>query len=385
MKEKLQLLRKYPIVLVFMVFLMGFAIFDELYPKREYSELENRQLAQRPPFTLASVLNENTNDTWMAKYNTYTQDQVAFRDEWIDLKSRMEAVLLKTENNGVWYGSDDYLFAKELEVGGYFERNLGALEKFSQRHPGQVDVMIVPSASLILADKLPWHAPMFDEGACLDEAAARLSGLASVYDMRQTLSAHKDEYIFYRTDHHWTTDGAFYAYEAWANANGLTVFDRAAHESQLRTTEDFWGTNYSKARKYDAVADVIQWYELPNTLTVFRNERDGTVSQEAGPMVDEAMLETRDKYRAFLRGNNGYCEIAGDGEGSILVVKDSYANSFVPFLTANYAKIGIVDFRDNLNKLDAIMADGNYDKVLFLYSLDGFSTDTYLAARIATP
>ena len=102
-------------------------------------------------------------------------------------------------------------------------------------------------------------------------------------------------------------------------------------------------------------------------------------------MYKRQALDTRDKYRAFLRGNNGYSEIEGSGEGNILVVKDSYANCFIPFLTADYAKIGVVDFRDNLDKLDAIMAQGGYDKVLFLYSLDGFSTDTYLAARIAAP
>ena len=126
----------------------------------------------------------------------------------------------------MWYGGDHYLFAKALEVGPYYQRNLGALQKFAERHPGQADVMIVPSASLVLEEKLPWRAPIMDEDAYLDEVGAKLDGLANVYDMRGVLAAHKDEYIFYRTDHHWTTDGAFYAYEAYAQANGLPVFDR---------------------------------------------------------------------------------------------------------------------------------------------------------------
>lgn len=383
MKDLCRQLKAYPIVVLFLAFLMGFAILDELWPKRGYSEMENRDLAQRPAFTIAGVMSKDPNETWMAKYNEYTKDQVAFRDGWINVKSRAENVLLKTENNGVWYGGDHYLFAKALEVGPYYERNLAALEKFAQRHPGQAEVMIVPSASLVLEDKLPWHAPLMDEGAYLDEVGARLSGLAHVYDMRDTLAAHKDETIFYRTDHHWTTDGAFYAYEAYAQANGLPVFDRAA--APARTVEGFYGTNYSKARNHDAVADTITWYDLPNTLTIFKTQKDGTKAQETGPLMDMAALDTRDKYRAFLRGNNGYSEIEGSGEGSLLVVKDSYANCFIPFLTADHAKIGVVDFRDNLDKLDAIMEQGGYDKVLFLYSLDGFSTDTYLAARIATP
>lgn len=383
MKEFCKHLRRYPIVFVFLAFLMGFAVLDELWPKRDFSELENRPLAQRPPFSLESVLTKSADDTWMAKYNKYTKDQVAFRDGWINLKSDVETALLKTENNGVWYGSDRYLFAKQLQIGGKFTMNVGALQKLAERHPGQVDVMIVPSASLVLKDKLPAHLPAADEAACLDELARMLEGSANVYDMRETLAAHKDEDIYYRTDHHWTFRGAYLAYQAYVTAKGMAPMDLSAAE--VKTVEDFYGTNYSKARRPGTPPDVLQYLELPNVLRVYKLQRDGTMLEETGPIMDTAALATRDKYKAFLRGNNGYSVLTGDGEGSILVVKDSYANSFLPFLTANYKTIGIVDFRDNANKLDAIMEEGGYEQVLVLYSFSGFSTDGSLASRIATP
>lgn len=382
MKENLKALKKYPIVIAFMVFLMGFAVLDELWPKRDYSEMENRELAQRPQLTLASLLEEDTGETWMAKYNTYTQDQVAFRDEWINLKSAMEAVLLKTENNGVWYGRDDTMFAKALSIGGYFERNLTAIERMCERHPGLVDVMIVPSASLVQADRLPAHAPAADEGACLDELAARLAGKANVYDMRETLGAHKDEYIYYRTDHHWTAEGAYYAYKAYAEAKGLPVFD--PDSVAWKTVPDFYGTNYSKARKLGTVPDVIEYPDLPNQLTIVGEQQaDGEVRDVTGPLYEESYFATRDKYRAFLRGNHAFSLLEGDGEGSVLVVKDSYANSFVPYLVADYETIAIVDFRANYQRIDDILAAGDYDSVLILYSFQGFSTDVNLASRIA--
>ncbi len=383
MKEFGKYLRRYPIVFVFLAFLMGFAVLDELWPKRDFSELENRSLAQRPPFSLGSVLEKDTTKTWMSKYNEYTKDQVAFRDGWINLKSGVETALLKTENNGVWYGSDHYLFAKQLEIGGKFTMNAGALQKLAERHPGQVDVMIVPSASLVLEDRLPAHLPAADEAACLDELARLLDGSATVYDMRETLAAHKDEDIYYRTDHHWTFEGAYLAYQAYVTAKGMTPMDLSAHE--IKTVEDFYGTNYSKARRPGTPPDTLRYLELPNVLRVYKLQRDGTMLEETGPVMDTADLATRDKYKAFLRGNNGYSVLTGDGEGSILVVKDSYANSFLPFLTANYKTIGIVDFRDNANKLDAILEEGGYDQVLVLYSFSGFSTDISLASRIATP
>ena len=89
-------------------------------------------------------------------------------------------------------------------------------------------------------------------------------------------------------------------------------------------------------------------------------------------------FNTRDKYAAFLDGNNGYSTIEGRGTGSILVVKDSYANSFVPYLTANYAAIDVVDFRNYNYGLDQLIAANDYDQILVLYSYASFTTDPYL-------
>ena len=103
-------------------------------------------------------------------------------------------------------------------------------------------------------------------------------------------------------------------------------------------------------------------------------------------------FNTRDKYAAFLDGNNGYSTIEGRGTGSILVVKDSYANSFVPYLTENYAKIGVVDFRNfkygleihlfdlryNKTSLKDYIAQNDIDSVLVLYNFQTFIADTNL-------
>ena len=349
-----QELKKFPIVLLFLAFLFCFSILDALWPKREFSELENRKLMQPPKLTLAGVLSKD--DPWMAKYTEYTKDQFIFRDGWIDLKSRAEAMLLKTENNGIWFGKDNYLFPKFLAVGERFEKNLDAVERMAQRHPGKVSVMIAPSSSLVLSEKLPWQAPVADEDIYHDSIVERLSGQAAVYDLRKTLRAHGDEYIFYRTDHHWTSEGAYLAYEQFAGSKGLPLFDRSA--ANEKKVENFYGTSYSKARNYDVVPDTITYYDLPNQLTV---------------------------YTAFLRGNNGYSVLEGNGTGSILIIKDSYANAFIPYLVEDYASIGIVDFRYLNEKVDSLIERGGYDEILVLFSFQGFMDDMTLAAKIATP
>ncbi len=370
---------QFPIVFCFFAFLFGFCLLDIFWPKREFSELENRKLAQAPKFSFASVAAKD--NPWMEKYAEYVKDQIAFRDTWIDWKSRSEAVLLKTENNGVWLGSDHYLFAKFLSVGSRFDMNLNAVERLAERHPGKVHIMIAPSASLILSDKLPWQTPVADENAAHDAIVQRFAGLdASVYDLRDTLRAHAEDYIFYRTDHHWTSEGAYLAYEQFALANGLPLFDRsAAAEKQVG---GFYGTNYSKARTYNAVPDVITYYDIPNTLTIYTAEAGGERA-EPGPLYQYSDFETRDKYKAFLRGNNGYSVLEGDGEGSILVIKDSYANAFLPYLTADYATIGIVDYRYLNERVDDLIERGQYEEILVLYSFQGFMNDLTLAAKIA--
>ena len=168
MKKIWQACKAYPIAVVFFVFLMGFSVLDALWPKRAHSELENRDLAQKPQFSIASVVSRQ--NPWMVQYEAYVKDQFAFRDGWIDLKSYAEAALLKTENNDVYYGSGNYLFKQLLGVDeSRFARNVTALANLCERHPGMVDAMIVPSASLVLKDKLPANAPGLDENAHLDE------------------------------------------------------------------------------------------------------------------------------------------------------------------------------------------------------------------------
>lgn len=374
-----QKLRRFPIVLLFFVFLFGFSLFDLCWPDREMSELENRELAQAPRLTLSSLISQN--DPWTAKYSDYVKDQFALRDGWIDLKSRAEGLLLKTENNGVWLGKDGQMFAKFLSIGRRFEVNLGSVERMAERHPGKVHVMIVPSASLVLTDKLPWQVPIADEDACHDAIASRLAGKAAVYDTRETLRAHSGEYIFYRTDHHWTSEGAYLAYEQFARQNGLPLFVR--DPAAERQVPDFYGTNYSKARTWNAVPDSITYYDLPNILTIYQVERNGTETVGEGPLYNIEDFSKRDKYKAFLRGNNGYSVLQGDGTGSILVIKDSYANALIPYLTADYATIGIVDYRYLNERVDSLMERGGYDSILLLYSFQGFMNDLTLSAKIA--
>lgn len=320
-------------------------------------------------------------NSYFTNYTKYVKDQVFGRDQWIDLQSLAETTLFqKTQSGGILLGKEHRMFARRYRVlpseEKTWNKNLAAVSSLSERCPGKVSFMLVPSASTVYPEKLPLAAPQMDEEARINEAANVVQG-GHFINVLPALYDHKDEYLYYRTDHHWTTLGAYYAYEAFCKELGLTPFDRSTHT--VETAEDFYGTHYSKARTWNAEPDTITWYDLQNKLTIWNVTGPGqpTDGTETG-LYDTAKLDVYDKYAMFLHGNNGLSRVEGDGTGKILVIKDSYANSFVPYLTANYGAIDVVDFRNYNYGLDQLIADNDYDAILVLYSYSSFTSDPYL-------
>ena len=372
----------YPVLILFSVFFVGMFLLDCVTPDRTVSELENTTLTQRPKVT-AQILSSAGLNRFFDDYTQYTKDQIPGRDAWISLQSFVETALLqKTQSGGILLGDKGQMFDRTYGLVSSEERtlprNIAAVASLAARCPGKVYVMVAPAASSIYPERVPAHAPLLQEESYLGQIQAAVEQAGGVYlPLEDALSAHKDEYIYYRTDHHWTTQGAYYAYSELCGALGLEPFDRAAHTAV--DVPDFYGTFYSRARTWNAQPDTLTYYDLDNPLTIYTVTRPGmpTEGQTTG-LYDLDKLDVYDKYAAFLHGNNGLSRVEGDGEGRILVIKDSYANSFVPFLTANYAQIDVVDLRNYNYGLDGLIAENGYDQILVLYSFDSFKSDPYL-------
>lgn len=367
-----------PLLAASALLLLGLAIANLVWPKRDMIELENRKAAQFPAFSVEALLDGR----WQSGFARWMQDQFLLRDAWINTqRAADEIVFQKAEEGGILLGKDQWMFTKLFTIDDATRqqtaKNVQAVAEFAARYPGKVTFLLAPSASVIYPEALPAGAPMADENALLDDIFAQVGESAAVIDLREPFTARRDEYLYFKTDHHWTTNGAYRAYEQFCALKGLTPFDRDAHEAV--TVEDFQGTHYSATRLWNVKNDTITYYPLPNQMTIYNI----TGEAQYEPMTTENLINTdkfatRDKYAAFLDGNNGYSVIEGDGEGSILVVKDSYANSFIPYLTANYEKIGVVDFRNFKYGLDSTIEREGYDEVLILYNFQTFIADTDL-------
>ncbi len=367
---------KYPLLLLFFLFMAGMFIADMITPPTASSEMENRPLKQRPDFSLEELwANEYT-----LEYEEFVNDQFVGRDGWITTKSIAESALQKIENNGIAYGSDGYMFEKYVNLDSeQLSKNIGYVGEFLELHPElNVTLGIIPNSYEVLTEKTPTAFVNLPQAPLIDEiySGVKAENLQTI-DILSTLVPHAGEYIYYRTDHHWTTDGAYYTYAAFCDAVGKSAVDKEVLTPLMTEEQDFYGTYYSKAKLYNAVPDTITWYDIPTTSVEI-------VGIEDAQLYDMDKFDTRDKYGAFLYGNNGLTVIKSatnqtEGDGSkILLIKDSYGNSFAPYLCYNYDEVWVVDLRHVL-EIASILEQNEFEDVLIMYNYMNFVEDTNLA------
>lgn len=374
-------LLKYPLLLLFAAFLVVVGIADMFASNRDFSEMENRKLAKRPPLRWESLISLDTNNKFSNLYETYINDQFIGRDGWITLKSVCESALGKIENNGIVYGKEDHLFDKYTVADDWrVDKNVGFLSTFIERYRelSNVTVALTPNSYEIYRDLLPAGLNNVDQREYITKIYGKLPEGAQKLDLLSVMDAARDGYIYYRTDHHWTTEGAYEAYKAFVESRGQEAVSMETLAPMARTAPGFYGTYYNKCKLFSAKSDTITWYDVPFESIVIDGEEKPTIN-------DDAKWEAHDKYAAFLWSNNGVTVIKSDNnlnrqEGKIsriLVIKDSYGNCFSPYLTYNYDEVYVVDPRF-IEKLSALTDETTFDDILVLYNFMSFASDTYL-------
>ncbi len=372
--------KKYCIFLsaLFCAFLGVFLVANAVSPDRTFSQMENRNLEQLPVPSVKTLLNGQ----FMKDFETYTTDQFVGRDGWIALKSTTERVLGKKENNNVYFAAGDTLISRFDEPDGEkVTNNLNYVNNFVENVDIPVTFSLIPTQACIWADRLPAGAPNASQTAILEQAKAAVPG-ASWADLYTPLWEHKGEDIFYRTDHHWTSLGAYYGHTGLATALGYTPVPLNDYTETVRSTE-FYGTVFSSSGVRWVRPDTISTYVPDDGITVASHTYDnkGNPVEEPRQLYDTSFLSVKDKYSMFLGGNQplGVVKNANNPDGPrLLIIRDSYADSLVPFLTPTslrstcwilrYYKLSIADY----------IAQNGIDQALVLYSVPNFVTDSNL-------
>lgn len=364
---------------VFLCLIALLSAWNLLRPTRTFSENENRVLTQFPELSVESVLE----GTFSEKYEEYLADQFPMRDSWISLKTRTELLLGKKDINNVFFGKNGWLIDKykgtlsEERTQANLER-LGSFMQFAAEKLGSdhVRAMLVPTASGVLDNRMPAFASDFDQAALLEKAAA-LCPDDTFLNLLPLLQKHKEEPIYYRTDHHWTTLGAFYGYTAWAESIGLTPYGREDF-SEETVADDFYGTTHSKINLPVYPDSIIRYTpRFPAAYHLIFNLGE----KESDSLYDESKLEGKDKYSYFLSGNNPIVTITsstGEKGRRLLIIKDSYSHCFAPFAVNHFEETTLIDLRYFNLGVQTFLEQEDFTDVLVLYSTANFADDRNL-------
>ena len=365
-------------VLLFLIFIGGFFLLNLVLPDRSFSEQENRYLQQAPRFSFSELFKGR----FTTKFEKYTTDQFAFRDEWITLKARAELAEGKKENNGVYLcptGAEplDAMLIERYEAPteAVIDASVDALNTLTENVEVPVYFALIPGAGELYRDRLPANAPMDSQTAVIERAYARTT--AQTVDMYGALAPHTGEYIFYGTDHHWTSRGAYYGYTALAAAMGFAARP-ASDYSPVTVSERFYGTTYSSSGFSWVQPDRIERWVPQTAETRVTNYPEG--QPVSGTLYDDSFLEKKDKYASFLGGNTPrvVLETGKTDKPVLLVVRDSYMDSLTPFLLEDFSEIHILDLRYYRQSLKSYVEENGIDEVLVCYSVANFSTDANL-------
>ena len=362
---------------IFILSLFLVLIVNLILPDKEQSEEENRMLETLPAPGLTSILNGD----FMEQWESYMSDQFVGRNLWRGLKVGLDRLGGSRMENGVYIGRDGQLLediaAPDQEL---FSENINAVKSLADTYSDiRTTVMLIPDAACILSDSLPAFATVEDQRQMFSMVERGLGDSVNWVDAYSILNRHKTEKLYYKTDHHWTTQGAFYVFREAAASLGIEG-DVSDDYVSYTVTDSFNGVLASKSGVGLNEKEQIDIY-VPT-----EGDDDVVVNyvdegKKRTSLYDSSKLETRDKYGVFFGGNTSVMDIrtVSTSRKRLLVVKDSFADCFIPFLTPYYREIVVVDPRYYSGTMTDIMDTYRITDILILYSGNTFMTDNNIS------
>jgi len=358
--------------LLFAAVLAVFLIINIILPDKAMSFTENRPLAQFPRVSPASL----SLGTYADDFETYLSDQFAGRDGWRNAVSFIRWVGGNRKEQGVYSAPGGQLLAELIAPAeGVLEANTAFINSAAAKVPGgNVLVCLVPDAGAVMPNRYPPFSVNADQAALFAQVKDGLDEGVVWIDAASAMKDSGVKKLYYKTDHHWTTAGAKTVYEAFCG---------------MLHTEPASFTAYTVSRTFNGSLSALSGFCMleRETIEIYVPEEEESVvltytdeQKKKATLYDRSKLDTSDQYAVFLGGNSSVIDISttAKSERSILVVKDSFANCFIPFLTQHYSRIIVVDPRYYYGDVNGIFTKYAADDVLFLYS-----GNTFFEARIA--
>lgn len=372
-------------ITLFMLLLIAFPVLTLILmpkEKKPFSENENKYLKEFPEISINSIKEEK----FMNDFDVWFSDRFFGRETFISAKNKSERVLGKTETDTV-YTKDDQMIqvlSEYEDIGASYSKetidaNIGVINDFATAHPDvSVYFMLCPTSAGIYDNLISSTVKnvSVNQKDMIQSCYKKLEGVTGI-DIAGALSDTKDEYIYYRTDHHWTSKGAYVAYEEAGKELNYTPYPINAYIVETGS-DSFQGTLFSKTLDQSVTKDEIDMYSLKDKdIKVTVTASNGVKTTEYDSIFFTEYLAVKDKYSTYMGQNCAVIDIetnAGTGK-SLLLIKDSYANSMIQFLIGNYDRITMLDMRYVNQYYGNLVNVEEYKQVLFLYNCITFADD----------
>lgn len=363
------------LALLMPLFILLALVINIIVPDKDISFVENRSLQKFPEINKTSFVDgsfENKMSNWFG-------DQFVGRNGLIHLRYGILKLMGQKKINDIYLCGKQLIEDTKLPNETQLSRNLNAINAFTEKHSdADTSFMLIPNAVYVQNKRLPYFSDENDQGKIMDSIYNTLDSSVYSFDARKTLKKHSEEYLYYnyKSDHHWTSLGAFYTYQAWQKQQGNDDVSLKDYD-QYVVSNNFRGTLANGSGSFGIKDDI--------TIFVNKNLSDYYVQEpkqkNKGSIYDSSFLKTKDQYSVFLGGNKDIqrIELNNDSKRHLLLFKDSYANSFVQFIMNDYRSITIVDPRYYRDDIEKVMQEDLITDVMYLYNTNTFVEDTSLA------
>lgn len=265
------------------------------------------------------------------------------------------------------------------------ERYAGLVSKTAGSLKGIADVydITIPlSSAITLPDKLRNDIGGYDQGKAISSIENMMSDDVKVVPLYDALMQHRKEYIYFRTDHHWTARGAYYAYAEFCKAKGITAEPLNGYETQ--EFDGFLGTFYSDTNNCEQLGahpDTVTAYLPKSQNAVLKYTDTGSHTCEWKVIFDVTDYPSELKYCTFIAADNPYTIIQNPdapNDEICVVIKESFGNAFVPFLVDHYKTVHVIDYRYWNGSLVDFVRKNNVNDVLFVNNISAIRSNYHI-------
>lgn len=359
------------LIIVFTAFIAVAGVLYAVLPKADYSSTEKRYLSQMPDVSFKKI----KDGSFSADFEKFLSDQTPFRKFFVSVNAYFELAKGNNGSNGVYLGKEGWLIEKPFERDNRFNVNMNRIAAFCGNTDIPVVLVSVPSKGSVYGEYLPGNSMNYHDYDLIEAIPDYLGNSAEVISLTDAFEKSKDEYqLYYRTDHHWTADGAYIAYKQICSRIGLVPTDYSSYS--ISEYEGFFGTSYSTS-----------CYTLtkPDSVKIFRNEKtdknvsvtvvEGKKETHSDSMFFDNRLSEDDMYTVYLDGNHSMVDIETGNDGPVLLmIKDSFAHCLAPFLADNYSRIIMIDLRYYKKSVTELAEENSVDQIMFVYGIDSLAT-----------